>query len=215
MKQTVLFIDAGHGGVDPMTKEYLTPEKIGKKTLHTNGKPYHYNGWFYEGKFNRDFAYEFIEVATKAGFHCVPVFHPWVDNSLKSRTDMANKLALEYGTRTMFLSFHANAATSTTSPQTSAAGVCSLVYKLGSDTAKLAMDITKELERVFDKYGSKRRSSLVHDNSLHITTHTSMPAILFELGFFDNPDNADLLVNPIFRSLLIKVMVEVLKTRLH
>jgi N-acetylmuramoyl-L-alanine amidase len=25
-KQTVLFIDAGHGGLDPMTKQYLTAE---------------------------------------------------------------------------------------------------------------------------------------------------------------------------------------------
>jgi hypothetical protein len=36
MKQTILYIDAGHGGLDPITRKYLTPETIGKKTLHTN-----------------------------------------------------------------------------------------------------------------------------------------------------------------------------------
>jgi N-acetylmuramoyl-L-alanine amidase len=41
-----------------------------------------------------------------------------------------------------------------------------------------------------------------------------MPAILFELGFFDNPNNADLLINPQFRTLIIKSMVETLKTKL-
>jgi N-acetylmuramoyl-L-alanine amidase len=41
-----------------------------------------------------------------------------------------------------------------------------------------------------------------------------MPAILFELGFFDNPNNADLLINPTFRGEMVKVMVETFKTRL-
>jgi N-acetylmuramoyl-L-alanine amidase len=74
--------------------------------------------------------------------------------------------------------------------------------------------MTKELEKIFDKYGSRRRASLVLDNSLHITTYTNMPAILLELGFFDNPNNADLLVNPTFRTTLANTMVETLKTRL-
>jgi N-acetylmuramoyl-L-alanine amidase len=39
-----------------------------------------------------------------------------------------------------------------------------------------------------------------------------MPAILLELGFFDNPKNADLLINPTFRSNLIHALVETLKT---
>ena len=92
MKQTILFVDAGHGGLHPMTKEYLTSETIGKKTLHTNGKAYHNNGWFYEGHFNRQMGNEFIEKATAAGFHCIPVSHPWEDNSLKDRTDTANAI---------------------------------------------------------------------------------------------------------------------------
>ena len=213
MKQTILFIDAGHGGLDPMTKEYLTPPTIGKKTQHTNGKAYHNNGWFYEGHFNRQFAREFIEKATLAGFYCIPVYHPWNDNSLKDRTDTANQIAAKYGARSLFLSFHANAAGMSTAPQTSAEGVGAFVYKLGSDTAALALSICQGLERIFDRYGSKRRASLVLDSSLHITTHTSMPAILFELGFFDNPNNADLLINPTFRTALITSMIETLKTK--
>ena len=213
-KQTVLFIDAGHGGLDPMTKEYLTDPKIGKKTLHTNGKAYHHNGWFYEGHFNRQIANEFITKATAAGFHCIPVFHPFQDNNLKERTDTANSINRQLNQKSLFLSFHANAAGVGTAPQTSAEGVCSFVYKLGSETANLAQVMTREMEKIFDKYGSRRRASLVLDNSLHITTHTNMPAILLELGFFDNPNNADLLVNPTFRTALVNTIVEVLKTRL-
>jgi N-acetylmuramoyl-L-alanine amidase len=213
MKQTILFIDAGHGGLDPMTKKYLTPENIGKKTLHTNGKAYHDNGWFYEGHFNRQFANEFMEKAIAARFHCIPVYHPWNDNSLKDRTDSANQIAAKYGTRSLFLSFHANAAGMTTGPQTSAEGVGAFVYKVGSDTSNLALSICQGLEKIFDRYGSKRRASLVLDTPLHITTATAMPAILFELGFFDNPNNADLLINPTFRTALITSMIETLKTK--
>ena len=61
MKQTILYIDAGHGGLDPMTGEYLTPPSDGKKCQHNNGKAYHGNGWFYEGHFNRQIASEFIK----------------------------------------------------------------------------------------------------------------------------------------------------------
>jgi N-acetylmuramoyl-L-alanine amidase len=214
MKQTVLFIDAGHGGLDPMTKEYLTPPSIGKKTLHTNGKSYHYNGWFYEGHFNRQIASEFMIEATKSGFYCLPVYHPWKDNPMKDRTDFANQQAMRLQTQSMLLSFHANAAGATSGPQTFAEGVCSLVYKLGSETAVLAQVMTQSLELIFDAYGSKRRAGLVFDMPLHMTSQTSMPAILFELGFFDNPNNADLLINPQFRTLIIKSMVENLKTKL-
>jgi len=214
MKQTVLFIDAGHGGLDPMTKEYLTPPSIGKKTLHDNGKSYHYNGWFYEGHFNRQIASEFILEATKAEFYCIPVYHPWKDNPMKERTDFANQQAMRLQTQSMFLSFHANAAGATSGPQLFAEGVCSFVYKLGTETANLALTITQNLEKVFDTYGSKRRAGLVFDSPLHMTSQTTMPAILFELGFFDNPNNADLLINPQFRTLIIKSMVETLKTKL-
>jgi N-acetylmuramoyl-L-alanine amidase len=214
MKQTLLFVDMGHGGLDPMTKEYLTPESIGKKTLHTNGKAYHNNGWFYEGHFNRQIGKEFITEATIGGLHCIPVCHPWNDTPLRDRTDEANSIARKYGGRSLFISFHSNAAGVGTAPQTGAEGVCSFVYKLGTETANLALTVTQQLEKVFDKYGSKRRASLVLDNPLHITTATNMPAILFELGFFDNPNNADLLINPTFRTALVKAMVETLKTKL-
>jgi len=75
------------------------------------------------------------------------------------------------------------------------------------------LSICQGLEKIFDRYGSKRRASLVLDTSLHITSATSMPAILFELGFFDNPNNADLLINPTFRTALITSMIETLKTK--
>jgi N-acetylmuramoyl-L-alanine amidase len=211
-KETILLIDSGHGGIDPVTGLYTTPETIGKKTKHTNGKPYHGNGWFYEGKFNREFALEFMSQAKDAGFICHPVYHPWLDTPLNERPKTANEIQNKYATKALLLSFHSNAVAVGTAPQTSAEGVCAFVYKLGSTTAKLAEKITLNMQSVFDEYGSKRRSQLIHDNSLTITSASNMPSILFEIGFFDNPNNADLMMKPDFRKKVVKSMIDVLKT---
>lgn len=212
MKDTVLFIDAGHGGF--YKGKYYTPETIGKKTLYKNGKQYHDKGWFYEGHLNRLMAADFISKATEAGFYCIPVYHPYLDNSLKDRTDFANSMFKKLQCKALFLSFHANAAGATVNPQPSAQGNCAMVYKLGSDTAKLALSIATEIQKVFDKYGSKRRSQLVFDQSLHITTYTQMPAILFEDGFFDNEHNADLLIQNTFISEINDARVNILKSQI-
>jgi N-acetylmuramoyl-L-alanine amidase len=211
IKKTVLLINAGHGGMNYQTGESYTDKEDGKMTLHTNGKPYHWKGWFFEGVSNRRLALEFIAQASRAGYICIPVFPPEGDPEPKQRAELANKIALELQCRCIYLSFHSNAVTSSTSPQNSAQGVCAMVFKRGSNTAKLAEKITLAMQNVFDEYGSKRRAQLIHDNGLDETTHTAMPAILFEIGFFDNPQNADLLMDAEFCVHLIATMVEQIK----
>ena len=41
MKKTLIFVNAGHGGMDDKGNTLTNPID-GKKTLHTNGKFYHY-----------------------------------------------------------------------------------------------------------------------------------------------------------------------------
>jgi N-acetylmuramoyl-L-alanine amidase len=205
MKKTILFVNAGHGGLDD-NGNYTTPPTTGKKTLHTNGKMYHGGGWFYEGVFNRDIAEEFICEAQKLGYVCERTYHKSADTPLRKRTDEANRKA--WKKQSIWISFHANAVANSTAPQTFAEGVCVFVFRLGSKTALAAGQICKEVEKVFDRYGSKRRAQLVHNKSLHETTHSAMPAMLFEMGFFDNPNNADLLMNPTFRKEVIDVMLK-------
>ena len=67
IKKTALIIDAGHGGIDPITGEYTTPANIGKKTNH-KGYEFHNAGWFYEGVSNRIWAQMFAEKAIKQGY---------------------------------------------------------------------------------------------------------------------------------------------------
>lgn len=206
MKKTVLFIDAGHGGYDPKTGKYYTFPKDGKNTLHTNGKAYHRNGWFLEGHFNRIMADEFMEAAMLEGFICIPVYRPLSDTwrykdydnggviQEGSRCNIANTIWEQMQKPpALCLSFHANSNTMGTTPQIGAGGPCAFVYKLGSETAKLADEMMRPIQDMFAARGSSLRGQLIHDKALDMTYWTKMPSILFELGFFDNPQNADLL----------------------
>lgn len=218
----VLFIDAGHGGWDG--KKYHTFPKDGKMTFHP-GKQYHNGGWFFEGQFDRDFAAEFTVEATQKGHHCIPVYLPMLDSwrsynysdpkksfwQKGSRCDLANEIWERIGKpQSLLLSFHSNSATIGTAPQNSAAGVCSFVHKLNTPTSVLAEKMTLGMQGIFDKYGSKRRAKLVHTDSLDMTAHSDMPSILFEIGFFDNPQNADLLIKKEFRAELIEKILDFL-----
>lgn len=209
MKKTLIFVNAGHGGMDDKGQTLTNPID-GKKTLHTNGKFYHNGSWFYEGSSNRDFALEFIAAASLAGFICMPVFDAQLDTNRLDRINLANTLAK--GKKSIYLSFHSNAAGSTVNPQTAAEGCCAFVGSLSGTGGKLAAEIMPDVQAVFDKWGSRRRAQLVHDKSLDETARTFMPSILFELGFFDNANNADLLINPYFRKEVIAAIVAKLKT---
>jgi hypothetical protein len=211
IKKTVLLINAGHGGMNFQTGESYTDKEDGKMTLHTNGKPYHWKGWFFEGVSNRRLALEFIAQASRAGYICIPVFPPEGDPEPRDRAKLANEIAMKLQCKCIYLSFHSNAAGIGTNPQLTAQGVSAFVYKLKSETAVLAEKITKAMQNVFDEYGSKRRAQLIHDKPLDETTYTAMPAILFEVGFFDNPQNADLLMDAEFCVHLIATMVEQIK----
>ena len=211
MRKTILFVNAGHGGVAD-NGDTMTNPADGKKTLHTNNKFYHNGAWFYEGTSNRDFAMEFIIEATKAGFVCVPVFEPQRDTLRDERIDWANDWAKNK--RSVWLSFHSNATANSTAPQTGAEGACCFVANLTGTAGKLANKIMPSIQSVFDKWGSQRRAQTVLAHGYDETVKTSMPAILFELGFFDNPKNADLLINPAFRAEVIAVMITKLKENL-
>jgi N-acetylmuramoyl-L-alanine amidase len=204
MKNTILLVNAGHGGMDDKGNN-MTNKLDGKQTLHMNGKTYHFGSWFYEGVFNRDIANEFIIEAQKMGYNTLAVYDQVKDTKRIERITFGNKAAS--GMPALWISFHANAAGSITGPQTYAEGVSVFVYKLGTETAKNADVICKAVQSVFDRWGSKRRAQLVHSNALDETTYTAMPAMLFEVGFFDNSANADLLINPKFRKEVIQAML--------
>lgn len=116
-------------------------------------------------------------------------------SSLRARVDDANSWGADY-----FISIHTNA-----SSQSSANGTEVLVYSQPSTSAELAEDILEEITEItgLQSRGVKSRPGL------YVLRKTTMPAVLVELGFITNPqdaarmrDNPNLFAQGIYRGLL-------------
>lgn len=87
----------------------------------------------------------------------------------------------------LFLSLHTNAATSS-----AATGSEALVYSYGSTVSYgVAKDI---LERMTELTGLRNRG-VIERPGLYVLRRTQMPAVLVEMGFITNPNDAELMWN--------------------
>jgi N-acetylmuramoyl-L-alanine amidase len=102
-KRFVVFVDAGHGGIDDNGK-YVTP---GKRAYHKNSE-LHSKGHYYEGLENRIVAEQFIEECANNGIMCIRVYHPTKDTRISERTKIIRDY-LNRGYYGFMLSFHSNA----------------------------------------------------------------------------------------------------------
>jgi len=99
----VVFVDAGHGGVDD-DGIYATP---GKRAYH-QGLELHDGGHYYEGHENRIIAERFIQQLASVGITAIRLYHPWFDRSLSQRANTV-KYWLNRGYYGYLHSFHSNA----------------------------------------------------------------------------------------------------------
>ena len=100
-------------------------------------------------------------------------------SSLRVRVDEANSWGADY-----FISLHTNASTSP-----AANGSEALVYSSPSRSASLAEDILEGLNKAT---GLRNRGVKVR-SGLYVLRKTQMPAVLVELAFISNPEEAALM----------------------
>lgn len=102
-----------------------------------------------------------------------------LSSSINKRCELANTWGADY-----FISLHCDASTST-----SAKGSHICIYKKGSVAEKIADSINPHLLEI----GLEGRSELISiRKDLGVLENTSMPAILIEMGFISNFENAKL-----------------------
>jgi N-acetylmuramoyl-L-alanine amidase len=190
MDKKILYIDAGHGGLDS-EGNYTTLKSNGKRFLYNNGKEYHSKGYFYEGVFNREFAKYFIAIATQNDYLCIPVYHYSKDNSLESRVHLANTFYYNFDYQGTYLSFHSNAFNS------NARGFNLFHHPNSTKGKELAQAICPDIQKVFVENGSVSKFPVRADN-FYVLRETKMTSLLFEFGFFDNEDDANLLMDKSF-----------------
>jgi len=211
-----LFLDAGHGGIDPVTKKYTTPPTTGKFWDHKTGV-FHSGSIFYEGVSNRVFANKLKNKLVLEGVNVVMVNHEYLDNSLASRSDIANAYHNTVA-KGFYLSMHSNAV----GVQDKAKGISAWTSKGNGDSDVYASIILNNLSRDIDfkKFGTCMRTDMSdkdgdYEADFHVLVKTKMPAVLIENLFFDNRHEAQLLMNEeyqdAFTNSLITSLKEILK----
>jgi len=205
-----VYLDAGHGGLDPSGAYTTAPSKM---HFHPQGV-FHNGGYFYEGVFNRSITKRVSKKLNNLGITNIIVSHDYIDISLQYRVDTANWYHRNYK-EGIYISNHANASLNhlargfevyTTPGVTKSDSFAELLYNqvetLLSNKIRLRpnlMDGDKDKEARF-----------------FVLRKTAMPAILIEHLFFDNFDDAKLLmdeeVQEMFAEAQVRAIIEFVNT---
>ena len=184
-----VFLDAGHGGLDKEGNYVTAPSK----QFQHEGADFHGDGWFYEGVFNRTLTNRVAAKLTNLGITNIIVSHEYLDISLHYRVDQANWYHKNFK-KGLYISNHANASSSgrargfevyTTRGKTKSDKVATLLYNNVKDL--LGDRIRYRPDR---SDGDPDREA-----NFFVIKNTAMPAILVEHLFFDNFDDASLLMD--------------------
>jgi len=195
MSRLIIF-DLGHGGINPETGEYVTAPN--KQHFH------HDFGWFYEGEWNRTVMKEidrlFQDYNSKAKsneqirYNWYPYDHQ--DVSLRSRVQSYNEMT-NAQSKAVIISLHANA-----SPNHNGRGFEIFTSKGETLSDQYASMIGSEFNAdqiLVDSFAF--RTDYASDGDLdkeadfYVLRKTVAPAVLVEHGFFDNLEDATLLLN--------------------
>ena len=195
MSKLIIF-DLGHGGINPETKQYVTAPN--KQHFH------HDFGWFHEGEWNRNLMKEidrlFQDYNSKAKsneqirYNWYPYDHQ--DVSLRSRVQSYNEMT-NAQSKAVIISLHANA-----SPNHNGRGFEIFTSKGETLSDQYATMIGNEFNAdqiLVDSFAF--RTDYASDGDLdkeadfYVLRKTIAPAVLVEHGFFDNLEDATLLIN--------------------
>lgn len=173
-----IFLDAGHGAIDPNTNKYTT--KIGKKFTHKfpDGKSL----TFYEGVFNRIVAEYLYTMLKTAGYEVIKTYHEYLDWSLEKRVEITNSMC---NRDDLFISIHGNAFNG------KAHGMETFVCNNTRVSLGFQKSIHKSLKTFlpFKDRGEKQAN-------FYVIKKTKCKAVLTENGFFDNYPEAVKMLDP-------------------
>lgn len=187
----VIYLDAGHGGVD-VDGRYTTR---GKSFKHSKGE-FHDGTMFYEGVSNRLSADILKPMLESEGFEVVVIYEPVADISLTERVNRANSHWRNGKRPGLLISLHSNAVSAERAGQARGFLVYTSVGETPSDV--IAHDLLDEYEKIFPNLRVRRdsrNSGPDYEANFTMLSRTVMPAILPENLFFDNYDDAVLLMS--------------------
>lgn len=204
MSKTI-FLDAGHGGVSPSGKYTTAPSKMAE---HLNSDvPMHYRNYFYEGVKNRHYCDIIYKKLVERGINVVKVYHEYKDTSLKQRVDLANNYH-SYIQSGFYFSEHSNAFNGR------ARGYCVYTSKGNTQSdvfAERLLDMYKQQFPEMQLRVDMSDSDQDWESNFYVLRNTSMPAILTENLFFDNLQDAKILLDEQYVEAYTDMVVEFLE----
>jgi N-acetylmuramoyl-L-alanine amidase len=213
-----VFLSAGHGGLHPISGAYQSLAG-GKK--HKHNEPMHTpDGWFYEGVWNRTLTDLVAKKLNKLRISVVRVHLSadgdfWRDMILKHRVDTANAMSKVYR-NAIYISNHSNAFDGVTPD---VRGFECYYYPKSEMGRKLALEYHTNVRIGAAKNGFDIRMRGIKSAKFYELEETKMPAILAEHLFFDNLEDARLLMNPdvveMFADAQVQTVLEYMKTLLY
>jgi N-acetylmuramoyl-L-alanine amidase len=202
-----VFIDAGHGGINPAGRYTTAPDKMFR---HSKGV-FHDKSWFFEGVFNRAVADKVCKLLGKENIRHLKVYHDFNDTSLRARVDIANTYhrLINQG---IYVSIHANASPSATAGKGKGFEIFTSIGNTASDPIATSIfnEVKKNLPQLVFRTDFKDGDPDKEAN-FFVLTQTKMPAVLLECGFFDNFDDASLLFQDNTQNLFAKSIVDGIK----
>lgn len=203
-----VYLDAGHGGFDKTGKYVTAPSK---QFEHSKGE-FHKGRWFYEGVWNRTMVNLVAQKLNNLGITNLIVSHDYLDTPLQRRVDIANWYHANFKNG-IFISTHANAG-----------GGAARGYEVYTTPGTTASDKVAQIHFNHVKELLSDRISLRSDTSdsdhdkeaqFFVLRKTNMPAILVEHLFFDNYQDATLLMDDeiidLFAEAQVRTVIEYYK----
>lgn len=174
-------MDAGHGAL--INGVYQTAGKRSPK--------FDDGSILYEGVNNRDNAKRIIALLTQHGFECKDIVNSNEDISLSKRVKDAN--ALQKTRKCVYISIHSDAMGDGTTWQP-ASGISVYTSKGQTKSDIFASLVIDALEEQFSNTVKWRKDETDKDEdkeeNFYVLKETSMPAVLLELGFHTNKEEA-------------------------
>lgn len=186
---TTIYLDAGHGGINPQTGEYKALAG-GKFFAHPTGI-FHKGTTFLEGVFNRDLAIRIEQLLAAKNIRVVRVFSDWIDTPLGARCRIANA---DYNVHKdgYLISIHANA-----SANGKARGFSVWTTQSTGKADILAQRIFEAVKAaaILPMREDKSDGDSDYEANFQMLRDTAMPAVLIETAFFDNYQDASILID--------------------
>lgn len=184
MGQKVIILDAGHGGINPTTKQYVTPGK--RSPIWPDGSVY------FEGVGNRNVVELTARILVAKGVKVLYTVSPdnWKDVSLRERVRVADDhFRLNPGA--VLISVHSNG-----SDNPSAGGFEVFTSPGQTKSDRLADVWFKEHQKMFPQLKPRPDTTdgdLDKEAKFTVINDTKCPAILIETMFHTNPKECKIL----------------------